>query len=107
MNTLEEEVDKLFEKFNTDLLIKSDQLKERIKKAALKSEKNVLRQYIASQKETKVQRESNQKKSMSVPVNDGRRMAQKMPAGALGAYKTRPSSRREQVYECESASDSE
>jgi hypothetical protein len=42
---IDEEIDRLVEKF-------SEQLRDKIKKAVIRSEKIVLKQYIASQKET-------------------------------------------------------
>jgi len=42
---IDEEIDRLVEKF-------SEQLRDKLKKAAMRSEKIVLKQYIASQKET-------------------------------------------------------
>ena len=106
---IEEEVDKLFERFHSELVTKSEQLKERLKRAINKDEKFILKQYIASQKgtTTKFQKESSQKKTMSPPSNEGRRMGQKMPVGSGGVFRGRSSAHRAQTYEHDSSSDSD
>jgi len=105
---MEIEVDKLFEKFRLELDAKCEQLKERLKRVISKDEKIVLKQYIASQKETnKLQKEPSQKKTRSVPFNEGRKMGQKMHVEGVGAFRGRSSSHRGQTYPDDSSSDSD
>ena len=57
---IDEEIDRLVEKF-------SEQLKDRLKKTVIRSEKIVLKQYIASQKETS--KPTKELTNRKVPLN--------------------------------------
>jgi len=91
---IDEEIDKAVDKL-------ADQLKTRLKKLVVRSEKQVLRQYIASQKETA--RAAKTKTSTTGRSRDntgprGRKVAKKAPAG-------RRAPKREKDYKSGSESD--
>lgn len=99
---VDEEIDKLVDKFAEDLKI-------RIKKIVVKSEKIMLKQYIASQRETSKakkdkDRSDRKDKDRSDKDKDRKEPVQKSPRFLKKAV-ARPAPKREQDYA--SASDSE